>query len=171
MSINPDRHIAVAFAGPVLYPWDLGSAVAELQELLRSHGFTLRVDGDFGSVTEIAVRLYQRRHNLVVDGVVGPKTWFSLKSTVQPGTRVLEEGDTGADVLELQGLLQVHGYGVNRNGMFDEPTKQAVISFQQMHHQEAQGRVTSLTWGVLGEKNCQPAPKQTQWLIKPRKWW
>jgi peptidoglycan hydrolase-like protein with peptidoglycan-binding domain len=171
MSINPNQPIATAFTGPVLYPWDAGSAVAELQELLHAHGFPLRIDGDFGSITETAVRLYQKRNKLVVDGVVGPRTWLSLKTTVKPGDRPLEQGDTGTDVLELQGLLQVHGYQLQRNGIFDESTQQAVIAFQQKHHLKACGIVNASTWGVLGEKNCPPTPKQKLWFTNPRKWW
>jgi peptidoglycan hydrolase-like protein with peptidoglycan-binding domain len=172
MNIDPDRRIATAFTGPVLYPWDAGSAVAELQELLQAHGFPLRIDGDFGSVTETAVRLYQKRHKLIVDGVVGPKTWFSLKMNVKPGDRPLEQGDSGTDVLELQGLLQVHGHPVERNGIFDEFTQQAVVAFQQKHHLKACGIVNASTWGVLGEKrHSSPASKQKLWFSNPRKWW
>jgi N-acetyl-anhydromuramyl-L-alanine amidase AmpD len=36
------------------------------------------VESDFGPKTEAAVRAFQRAHNLVPDGIVGPKTWAAL---------------------------------------------------------------------------------------------
>ena len=35
-------------------------------------------DGKFGPRTEAAVREFQRSHNLVPDGIVGPKTWIAI---------------------------------------------------------------------------------------------
>jgi hypothetical protein len=35
-------------------------------------------DGFFGGQTEAAVRNFQRTHNMVPDGIVGPKTWRAL---------------------------------------------------------------------------------------------
>ncbi|HEX8532515.1 MAG TPA: N-acetylmuramoyl-L-alanine amidase [Cytophagales bacterium] len=38
----------------------------------------IAIDGDFGPKTEAAVRAFQRGHDLVPDGIVGPKTWKAL---------------------------------------------------------------------------------------------
>ncbi|WP_308218780.1 peptidoglycan-binding domain-containing protein [Bacillus cereus group sp. BfR-BA-01347] len=38
-----------------------------------------RIDGRFGSVTDRAVRQYQRDRGLFVDGRVGSKTWCQLE--------------------------------------------------------------------------------------------
>ena len=57
-------------------------AVIWLQTLLNKNGFKLLVDGDFGKVTDTAVRDFQRKHIAkvgVVDGMVGPKTWAALE--------------------------------------------------------------------------------------------
>ena len=55
-----------------------GSSVSELQRLLNQNGYNLDVDGIFGSATEAAVRDYQRKNSLSVDGIAGNNTWGSL---------------------------------------------------------------------------------------------
>ena len=69
-----------------------GSDVTELQKLLNQNGYTLDVDGDFGTKTQAAVKDYQQKNNLSVDGIVGTNTWGALTkastgaTTTQPAT-------------------------------------------------------------------------------------
>lgn len=161
-----------ALTGPTLYPWDTGPAIAELQETLNAHGFKLRVDGDYGYITEAAVKEFQRQRELRIDGIIGPKTRLALKATLQPGSRILRLGHTGVDVCELQGLLQICGYNTHRNGIFNRETKQAVVAFQQEHKLKANGIVDSITWRVLrGKPLPEPSAKRRPWLLNGRKWW
>ncbi|MBD2019894.1 peptidoglycan-binding protein [Leptolyngbya sp. FACHB-36] len=170
MSEHP-RLSEAALIGPVVRPWDTGAAVAEVQELLQAHGFDLRVDGSYGWITETAVMSYQREHGCRIDGVVGPKTWAALKASVKAGTRTLRQGHSGFDVFELQGLLQIHGYPVPRDGIFAKETKQAVTTFQEKHRLRCSGIVDSTTWTALrGRPLSQSSPRQ-RWLLDPRKWW
>lgn len=55
-----------------------GSAVSKLQTILNQHGYGLAVDGIFGEKTRAAVRDYQKRYSLKLDGIAGPETWGSL---------------------------------------------------------------------------------------------
>ncbi|MFJ3413732.1 N-acetylmuramidase domain-containing protein [Pseudomonas protegens] len=57
---------------------DRSQAVRILQKNLNSHGAILVVDGDYGDATEAAVRAYQLKAGLVVDGIAGEKTQTSL---------------------------------------------------------------------------------------------
>jgi hypothetical protein len=61
-----------------------GSEVKKLQEKLNSKGYSLEVDGKFGAKTQAAVRDYQKKNNLSVDGIVGNATWGSLESSSSP---------------------------------------------------------------------------------------
>ena len=45
---------------------------------MNSAGYKLDVDGQFGSKTQSAVRDYQKKNGLTVDGIVGTNTWGSL---------------------------------------------------------------------------------------------
>ena len=63
---------------PVLRQGASGEAVKGLQRELVDAGYSLTVDGSFGPATYSAVRAYQSKTRLVVDGVVGNSTWGSL---------------------------------------------------------------------------------------------
>lgn len=54
---------------------DKGPSVKELQFYLKIRG-----DGDFGPKTEAAVRAFQQKKGLTVDGLVGPATWKALQA-------------------------------------------------------------------------------------------
>ncbi|MEL7244172.1 MAG: peptidoglycan-binding domain-containing protein [Cyanobacteria bacterium J06573_2] len=55
-----------------------GLSVRILQRLLLANGYPIRVDGNFGALTETAVKAFQSNRNLVIDGVVGQRTWNEL---------------------------------------------------------------------------------------------
>lgn len=66
---------AAGHAGrPTLLRGSAGPFVAELQRRLG----LAQTDGIFGPMTEAAVRRFQRLHQLVPDGIVGPKSWARL---------------------------------------------------------------------------------------------
>ena len=53
--------------------------VANVQRMLKDLGYyTGQIDGQFGSLTLKAVKNFQRDYNLLVDGIVGPKTFSKL---------------------------------------------------------------------------------------------
>lgn len=61
-----------------------GAQVKTLQRLLKSLGYkdaegsVLKIDGDFGSRTEYALKRYQTAKKLGVDGICGVKSWNKL---------------------------------------------------------------------------------------------
>lgn len=66
---------------------DTGDAVRVLQQQLinSGFGFPLVVDGWFGDSTEEAVKDFQRRKTIVVDGIAGRKTLALLSGKADPG--------------------------------------------------------------------------------------
>ncbi|MFI5802723.1 peptidoglycan-binding protein [Streptomyces sp. NPDC051561] len=64
----------------LLMPNTEGWDVVEAQCLLRHHGLDPgTADGLYGTRAEDAVKAFQRRHKLVVDGIVGENTWRELR--------------------------------------------------------------------------------------------
>ena len=63
-----------------------GSQVRALQQALMNAGIEVIVDGDFGPQTEGAVKEFQRRRSLLVDGIVGPVTGAALGLDIERGT-------------------------------------------------------------------------------------
>lgn len=70
----------VDYAGAASYKkGSTGNVVVQIQTKLRDQGFySGAVDGVFGSATEKAVKSYQARYGLTVDGKVGDKTLAAL---------------------------------------------------------------------------------------------
>lgn len=80
------RALAVLGAPDVVIP---PSAITEIPDTLRlgstgeavklaQRNLKIAADGIFGRVTAVATRKYQTENGLVVDGVIGPKTWKAL---------------------------------------------------------------------------------------------
>lgn len=65
---------------PILRKGAKGDAVVRLQTRLLAIGLLQApADGDFGAVTELALKAAQQKYNLESDGVVGEATWRALK--------------------------------------------------------------------------------------------
>ena len=66
---------------PLVKVGSTGACVKRVQWFLNYGSKAgLAIDGDFGPLTDKAVRRYQAAHHLQVDGQVGPKTWASLEN-------------------------------------------------------------------------------------------
>lgn len=70
---------------PTLYWGRTGQSVHLVQWKLQQWGYYKgNIDGVYGAKTVQAVRFFQRRNGLKVDGVVGPQTWAALGFPVAP---------------------------------------------------------------------------------------
>lgn len=71
-------------AMPTLRNGDTGPLVSQLQTDLNRIGYNLTVDGSFGSATERAVKNFQEKNKLVIDGIYGPATQVKLAEAIKP---------------------------------------------------------------------------------------
>ena len=83
-----------------------GSTVTAIQQKLSRWGYyTGSIDGIYGSRTEAAVRYFQRRNGLTVDGKAGPATLAAL------GIQNAASADGSGDVYLLARLISVEARG------------------------------------------------------------
>lgn len=75
-------------SSPVLRLGSRGQAVASMQANLAELGYSVVVDGSFGSATKRAVEAFQGANGLKVDGVAGAATLRVLSSNTQEGIEV-----------------------------------------------------------------------------------
>jgi hypothetical protein len=77
-SISPSPEVMDAYVPPppTLRRGSTGQEVRKLQAAL--HLFT---DGQFGNLTEIALKTFQNDHGLVEDGIAGPQVWAAINKT------------------------------------------------------------------------------------------
>lgn len=122
-----------------------GERVVAIQYLLNERiGAGLVVDGIFGPKTEAAVKDFQRKAKIGVDGIVGPVTWTHLIITVT-------KGDTGPAVSAVQHNLRF-AYGFKTlavDGIFGPLTDAAVRDFQAKFKIGVDGIVGPITWNTL----------------------
>jgi murein DD-endopeptidase MepM/ murein hydrolase activator NlpD len=111
------------------------SGVAALQVGLRANGLYLGdVDGWYGPGTRRAVRSFQRRRHLAVDGVAGPQTRRALGRRGRPrlGARAIRPGASGFDVAALQFLVSWQGFPLGTiDGGYGPITRRALRAFQR----------------------------------------
>jgi len=76
-----DQTWSALIQGQTVRKGSAGAATKAVQHVLKNgYGFSLTVDGKFGTKTEEAVRKFQHDKGLKVDGVVGANTWKALIS-------------------------------------------------------------------------------------------
>ena len=68
-----------------------GDDVKQVQTLLNQNGYQLDVDGQFGPKTQAAVKDYQMKNSLAVDGIVGKNTWGALNTNNTASTQVVND--------------------------------------------------------------------------------
>ncbi len=126
--------------------------VLALQKRLIQLGY-LEIDEPteyFGSATEYAVKLFQRQHELTMDGVAGEQTLALLYSD-EAQKYTLKEGAEGRDVKMLQEQLVDLGYleSSQVDYVYGEVTQAAVMAFQKRNKLTADGKAGEKTLALL----------------------
>lgn len=122
-----------------------------LNNVLKLRGdAALATDGDFGRLTDSAVRAFQRKKSLKVTGVVDRATWTALGLANKPGASVLSVGTVHPSVKTLQRLLaKVLKKTIYVNGTFGADLRADVKLFQSRTGSYTTGTVGPTTWNKL----------------------
>lgn len=112
-----------------------GQAVRQLQQQLNQAGASLFLDGDFGDKTEQAVRAYQLKVGLVVDGIAGPKTLAALAGAdcsklLQNATLVAAAKRLGVELATIYAVNEVESTGA---GFLVNGKPKILFERHQMH--------------------------------------
>lgn len=133
---------------PTLQFGDEGTFVTALQEALTElRYYKSTVDGKYGTGTKTAILTFEKKNKLTEDGIADPALLYLLfegtprnyggyKKTVKTVPpiygMILEYGDKGEPVKQLQTRLQVLGYYTGDiSGTFNSATRTALKAFQK----------------------------------------
>lgn len=157
-------------------------AITNLQTYLRHLSYfdpdatKVPIDGVFGSDTEKAVREFQRENGLMQTGNADRETWelifeqyrasIAEKAPPQmiglfprsPDNYILAKGDSWflVDIIQyMLGELKISydNFGeVERTGVYDDATINAIKEFQRRNFLLQTGNVDRLTWNLLAQQ-------------------
>ena len=145
-----------------------GSDVKSLQEKLNSNGYKLDVDGIFGVKTQAAVKDYQKKNNLAVDGIVGTNTWGAL-TKVSPNAATTTNATTGKqtpsttdpNIAAIKSNVATIRDNVSQNNATqNNATQNSNFTYQQYQESDAVKQAQAMLQQQLDSK---PGAYQSQW--------
>ncbi len=149
-----------------LIPKTHDSRIIGVQEKLMDLGYMEPDEPTdyYGPITQYSLELFQRKHNLKVDGHAGKETLTALFAA-DAKVYSVKLGDTGTDVELIQERLKELKYFKKKcTGNFGPETDKAVKAFQKRNKLEADGSVGELTREALFSEDAREAatPKSSK---------
>lgn len=105
LSASPIRNDNVAYA-LTLKQGSKGETVKKMQQKLKNWGYYFGiVDGIYGAKTKEAVKLFQRKNKLTVDGIAGPKTLAAMGISSSSSSSTVTSNYSDSDINLLARLI------------------------------------------------------------------
>lgn len=151
VAVVPPPTVSAAGNEIIAQRGDRSPKVVQLQQLLQAAGITVKggADGIFGPGTETAVRTYQQRKGLTVNGKADTPTATALGMV--PATPLMAKGANGQAVVAMQQQLIAVGINVKggADGWYGSGTTAAVSAFQTSRGLPATGALDAATAAIL----------------------
>lgn len=153
------KRVAAGGGAPALVPGGIPFNAHDqwVQESLNKLGYNLAVDGKRGTGTITAVKDFQSKNGLTVDGIPGIRTTEMIRhhlSAPAAGRPIVRRGSTGAHVADAQNRLRtnypLYASKVQGDGQFGPATEAAVREFQRRAGLAVDGIIGQQTWKALG---------------------
>jgi len=158
-------------AAAILEEGDKGTKVRDLQHRLRQlDWFAGNITGSYGKATVKGVKGFQEKRDYPETGAVDTKTWNKLVSMTRkptddemhnrlvPGPAILEQGDSGDRVRDLQARLkQIGWFSGSVTGSYGSMTVSAVKGFQGKRAIPVTGEVDQRTMDRLAAMTRTPS--------------
>ena len=160
---KPTGKYSGTIPAPTLKKGSKGEAVKNLQKFLTWYGIKLTADGEFGSNTDSALRVFQKTEGIGVDGEYGNQSYTKAKAYATTPTKpttsttpslkkptgkysgtipnpTLKKGSKGTSVKNLQKFLNWYGgFKLSVDGGFGDKTYNALKTFQKTEGISADG--------------------------------
>ncbi len=137
----------------VMYSGETGDDVYYVQQRLAAYQYACALTKVYDAQTIEAVRNFQIRNGLKVDGFMGPSSFSLLVSgraiAFTNSYPTLRLGNTGDQVTAMQTALKQLGYDCDATGSFDDKTKLAVLAFQRANALSTDGIAGQQTLSTL----------------------
>jgi hypothetical protein len=135
-------------------------AIKQLQTLLVFLGESISVDGDFGSMTTKAVKRFQEKNSLIVDGMIGEQSWIKLYSlakeyaqNIDSQSTTIEDISIGSEesalILWLSAILYMIDNKTEVSSSFGKELESSILEFQAQQGCEENGSVDLEVWDKI----------------------
>jgi len=135
-------------------------AIKQLQTLLVFLGESISVDGDFGSMTTKAVKRFQEKNSLIVDGMIGEQSWIKLYSlakeyaqNIDSQSTTIEDISIGSEesalILWLSAILYMIDNKTEVSSSFGKELESSILEFQAQQGCEENGFVDLEVWDKI----------------------
>ncbi len=129
---------------------DVKFAQKQLKVYMPSEAYYVVVDGDFGTVTDTAVKAFQKKCGLTQDGVIGAETWRRLGPQVNNSLTDHYPGFKKESIAEVQRLLRLGNRCLdNPDGLWGLKTENGIKGFQRDYGLTQDAIWGRQCWGII----------------------